>query len=50
LEIETHLTGLGNFLLRLEDLEFAFLLMHYVPVKFFDINCVEMGVKAVEMD
>ena len=26
------------------------LLKHDVRVKFFDINCVEMGVEAVEMD
>ena len=33
-----------------EPAQVCMLLKHDVQVEFFDSNCVEMGVKAVEMD
>ena len=46
-QLKSHVT---SYLPPEKPVQVCMLLKHDVRVEFFDSNCVEMGVKAVEMD
>jgi len=46
-QLKSHVT---SYLLQEKPVRVYVIWKHDVQVKFFDSNCVEMGVKAIEMD